>query len=70
MTDTITKPRAGIIDPAVLYNTQALLEECKLGRDIVTRMRQVGGVQPVKIGNQLYYDGAEVKRWILSQKRK
>lgn len=70
MTATITKPRVGVVDPQLLYTTSALMDECKLGRDLVTRMRQVGGVEPVQIGNQLYYDGAQVKAWILKQPRK
>lgn len=60
----------GVVDPNLLYTTDALMTECNLGRTNVTKMRQEGGVQPVTIGTQLYYDGGEVRAWILNQKRK
>jgi hypothetical protein len=70
--DTITKRKAGrgVVNPDLLYTTDALMNECNLGRRNVIAMRQEGGVQPREIGTQLYYDGAEVKQWILNQKRK
>jgi hypothetical protein len=66
------KPRhgRGVVNPDWLYTTDALMTECNLGRRNITSMRQDGGVQPREIGTQLFYDGAEVKAWILKQKRK
>lgn len=58
----------GVVDPALLYTTKALLKECNLGRRNVTEMRQQGGVKPIQVGTQLFYDGAEVKAWVLKQK--
>ena len=76
-TETLQKPASrnvrhgrGVVDPNLLYTTDALMTECNLGRRNVTEMRQEGGVQPIQIGTQLYYDGADVKAWILSKKPK
>lgn len=69
MPDTLPKTRRGVIDPSLLYSTDALLSECKFGRRTVTEMRQQGGVKPVMVGTQLYYDGAQVKAWVLSKQK-
>jgi hypothetical protein len=69
---TLEKRKAGrgVVNPDLLYTTDALMNECNLGRRNVIAMRQEGGVEPREIGTQLYYDGAEVKAWILSQRKK
>lgn len=71
MAETIAKSkRSGTVNPDLLYTSEALREECRMKRQSIVEMRQRGGVKPAQVGSQLYYDGAEVKAWILKQKRK
>lgn len=52
--------KGGRIDPDLLYTTDAVMEDCKIGRTTLREMREAELIQPFEIANQLYYDGAEL----------
>lgn len=68
-TEVIRKRRAGTINPELLYTADGLMQFGRMKRKAIVDMRQAG-VKPHVVGGQLYYDGAAVKRWILSQKQR
>jgi len=65
-----TEPRTdGFIDPQRLYTTEGLNTAVGLARESIREARNSGIVRPVKKGKQLYYIGAQVIQWLLTEEK-
>lgn len=60
---------AGVLRPDCIYTTEGLMRSAGIGREVLMSARASGMVMPIEIGRRVYYCGAELIRWIHSQRR-